>query len=430
VSGSTDPAAAAAPSPPPPPLPLSGDRLFAGWLLGGFECSTPRLRSGKRLDLIASTRHDEFAREDYRRLRRSGMHAARDGIRWTRIEPQAGAFDFASARPMIAAAREEGVRVIWDLLHFGWPDHVDPMAPEFPGRFGEFVGRFAEVLRQEGETAPAVCPVNGISFLSFAGGEAGFFHPFLHRHGDALKAQLVRAAIAGCRAMRSAFPNARLVHVDPLIHVVEHPDRPQDHDAAAAHREAQFHAWDMIAGRRCPELGGEPEYLDVIGINYYVHNQWYYPGGHGSMISPSSRRSRPLHEMLVDVHRRYGRPIFIAETGIEDAARPAWLAYVGHEARAAVRQGVNLEGICLYPVVDHPGWEDDRHCHNGLWDYADDRGERAVDAPLLAEVARQCRLAERLDRASEVAEDTGALLASVDEMARSMAQKTLDSREG
>lgn len=33
--------------------------------LGGSECSCQRLESGRRLDLLTSTRHDEFAAQDY-----------------------------------------------------------------------------------------------------------------------------------------------------------------------------------------------------------------------------------------------------------------------------------------------------------------------------------------------------------------------------
>ena len=41
--------------------------------MGGFECSTHKLGEGKRLDLIASTHHDRFARQDYERLVEQGM---------------------------------------------------------------------------------------------------------------------------------------------------------------------------------------------------------------------------------------------------------------------------------------------------------------------------------------------------------------------
>jgi hypothetical protein len=56
------------------------------------------------------------------------------------------------------------------------------------------------------------------------------------------------------------------------------------------------------------------------------------------------------------VYTRYRRPLFVAETGVEADRRPAWLAYVGAEARAAMRAGVPLAGLCWYPIVSHPGW--------------------------------------------------------------------------
>jgi len=32
--------------------------------------------------------------------------------------------------------------------------------------------------------------------------------------------------------------------------------------------------------------------------------------------------------------------------------------------------------------VNHPGWDDNRHCYNGLLDYPNDAGERDVYEPL------------------------------------------------
>ncbi len=54
-----------------------------------------------------------------------------------------------------------------------------------------------------------------------------------------------------------------------------------------------------------------------------------------------------------------------------------------------MRQGCELHGVTLYPVVNHPGWVDGRHCQNGLWDYADEHGERARDEAYYEEVLRQ-----------------------------------------
>ena len=370
------------------------DSPFRSFFMGGFECSTHRLRSGRRLDVIAATSHDRYALQDYRRLADAGMRTIRDGIRWHLIETRPGVYDFSSVRPMLAAAREAGVQVLWDVLHYGWPDDLDIFSDAFVSRFSDFAAAFAEVASRDTESAPWVVPVNEISFFAWAGGDIGIFNPFARGRGDELKRQLVKASIAAIESMRRVNPEVCVVHTEPMINVVPSPSRPEDAGAAEAHRQAQYAALDMIAGRTHQDLGGREDYLGVIGINYYVHNQWIYPGGHGTMIEPSHPRYRPVWQMLGEVHERYRRPLFIAETGIEDQARPAWLRYMGYEVRRAIRAGVPVHGLCLYPIVNHPGWEDDRHCHNGMWDYPDANGDRDLYEPLARELESERRLLE------------------------------------
>jgi len=361
--------------------------LFKSPFLGGFECSTHVRRDGRRLDLVDSTRHDRFAARDYRTLRAAGILAARDGLRWHRIEGPAGSYDWSSALPMIRAARNEGIQVAWDLLHFGWPDDVDVFSGAFVERFAAFAGAFTRVLVEEtGDPAPFLAPLNEPSFLSFAAGEEGFFFPFAKKRGDEIKRQFVRGIVAASEAILAACPGARLVHTDPIINIAADPRRPQDRMAAELHRQSQFAAWDRIAGRAEPELGGREALLDVIGVNYYIHNQWIHDG---ELLVPSHPHHLPLRWMLLEVSERYHRPLFVSETGIEADARPAWLRYVAGEVLAARALGADVQGICLYPIFDHPGWEDDRHCPNGLWGYADDEGNRPLDAPYADELKRQ-----------------------------------------
>ena len=78
--------------------------LFRSFYMGGFECSTHRLRSGRRLDVIAATHHDTHVRADYARLQAQGIYTARSGLRWHLIEPRPYQYDFASIRPMLEAA--------------------------------------------------------------------------------------------------------------------------------------------------------------------------------------------------------------------------------------------------------------------------------------------------------------------------------------
>ena len=384
--------------PLPTPTAQTGASLFRSFFQAGFECSSHRRRGrngpggrpGRRLDLVAATGHATFAAADYCRCAAAGLRTVRDGVRWHLAEPSPGRFDFSAELPRLRAARDAGVQVVWDVCHYGWPDDVDPFAPAFPARLARFARAFAAVAADEGDDVPWYCPVNEISFLAWGGGDVACLNPYARRRGPELKRNLVRAAVAVIEAVREVDPRARFLHADPLIHVVPDPARPWTRGAAARYRRAQYEAWDMLAGRLAPELGGRPDYLDVVGVNFYCHNQWAHGG---AMVPRGDPRYRPFREMLAEAHARYGRPLVVAETGIEGPARAEWLGYVAGEVAEARAAGAPVEGVCWYPVLDYPGWADDRHCPTGLWGYADADGGRPVDRALLAELRRQQRRA-------------------------------------
>lgn len=363
--------------------------LFDSVFLGGFECSTHRRPDGRRLDLIAATGHDRAVAADYRRMRRHGIRTVRDGVRWHLIETSPGRYDWSSFLPMLRAARDHGVQVIWDLCHYGWPDDVDIWRPAFIDRFARFARAVAERVRDETDAVPFYCPVNEIAYWSWAGGDMAMMNPCERGRGFELKHQLARAAISGIEAVRDADPRARFVHVDPAIRVAAHPDRPDDRAEAEAYTRCQYQSWDMTAGDFWPGLGGRPELLDVIGVNYYSDNQWFVGG---ETIPPGSPHHRPFREILADCWRRYRRPILVAETGAEGDARVPWLNHVASEVLAALEAGVPVEGICLYPVLDYPGWTNGRHCEVGLLGYLDaghpEGGHRSVHQPLADELRR------------------------------------------
>lgn len=381
---------------------MKAESLFRSFFIGGFECATHRARprGGNRIDMVAATRHDELALQDYERLRSFGISTARDGLRWHLIEREAGRYDWSSLLPVLRAARATGVQVMWDLLHYGYPDWLDIFTPEFVRRFAGFARRFALLLKEEtNEPAPFISLVNEISYFAWGGGQTGRINPFAKGRADDLKGQLVRAAIEATEAVWSVLPAARLVHCDPAINVVFNPERRTTQIIAGIVHGLQYEAWDMLAGHARPELGGAEKYLDIIGVNYYWNNQWVVGLGHDgyerTVVVRGDGRYRPFHRLLREVYERYGRPLFVAETGIEGDARAGWLAYIGDEVRACIASGFPVEGICLYPIINHPGWDDDRHCHNGLWDYADANGGRAVYEPLARELRRQQELFAR-----------------------------------
>lgn len=365
---------------------------FQSFFMGGFECSTHKLANGRRLDLIAATRHDLRAGDDYKLLAAQGLRTVRDGVRWHLIEARQGRYRFDGFLPMLRAADEAGTQVVWDLIHYGYPDWLDPWSPSFVDRAAAFARSVAALVRDESDRVPFYTPVNEISFWAWGGGDVGYLNPFAKDRADAFKLQLVRAAIAMIAAIRDVDPRARIVSAEPLIHVHPRSDSPADRAAATRYNALQHEAQDGIAGRRWPQLGGRPEYLDLVGLNFYANGQWI-EGAQRERIVHGDARFRPLRLLLADAHAHHRAPIFIAETGIEGDERAPWLRYVATEVEAACAAGVPVQGICLYPILNHLGWDDDRYCPNGLFDGTEPSGGRRVHLPMAEELARwQSRL--------------------------------------
>jgi beta-glucosidase/6-phospho-beta-glucosidase/beta-galactosidase len=301
-------------------------------------------------------------------------------------------------RPVLEAAAHQDVQVLWTLCHYGWPEDLTLFSNEFVERFARYCGAVARVVRELDDGVPFYTPINEISFFSWAAGEVGYMYPFFHGRGAELKRHLVRAAVAGMEAIRAVEPRARFIQVDPLIHVVPPLGRPELADAAAEQRLSQFHAWDMLAGRVQPELGGRGDYLDIVGVNFYHANQWEFPDQRLRWEdTPRDPRWIPLHRLLQEVHRRYDRPMIISETSHFGEGRGRWLREVVQEVAAARSLGVPLEGLCIYPIIDRPDWDDPARWHNsGVWDLcrsADGRLERVPCAEYVEELrAAQARV--------------------------------------
>jgi len=346
--------------------------------------------------MIAATQHDRMADEDYARLAEFDIRTVRETVRWHLIEQAPGRYDFSSLEPMARAAARHGIKPIWDLCHYGWPADVDIFAPEFVERFRTFSAAVAVHLRENGFGCSFFTPVNEPSFLAWAAAEVGWFHPFAKGRANEAKRQLVRAMIAGGEAVLDRCPGSRLVSVDPLIHTVPPAGHPEMAAEAAAYRESQFEAFDMLAGERLPELGGSPERLDIIGVNFYHDNQWEYPGGRKIHwhIRPRDSRWVPFHRLIAGVYERYRRPIFVAETSHVGVGRAEWIREMTDEVCLAIEAGVPIAGICLYPILDRFDWDDPSHWHNsGLWDYdiqADGSFRRVLNEVYAAEL-RLCQ---------------------------------------
>ncbi|MCC2667939.1 MAG: b-glycosidase [Armatimonadetes bacterium] len=382
-----------------------GEGIFPTFFMAGFECSTFVWKDGERKDYVALTGHDRHLEQDYRRLEELGIGTIREGIRWPMVDRGGGKYDWSSVDPFLDAAEACHITPIWDLCHYGFPDGCDPFSDDCLERFKDYCRAAAERVCTRAEGTRFFTPVNEITFFAGGGTDMEWMFPFAKGRYDEFKRALCRMAIEGSKAIREVIPDARMVHVDPIIHAVPPADRPDMADEA--YREAYdkaYEAWDMLYGRLNPELGGSPEILDIVGVNCYHFSQAQMNADQSrEVLGPRDPRRKPLSELLLYAWERYHRPIIIGETSGFQDHRDEWLRMTMEESMKAILSGVDLQGVCLFPCVDMPDWNSGEWAKIGMFDVPDHSTcERCACDPYIQELKRWIQL---LDQPEQVDPD-------------------------
>jgi beta-glucosidase/6-phospho-beta-glucosidase/beta-galactosidase len=348
--------------------------------MAGFECSTFVWKDGERKDYVECTGHDRHLKQDYERVMDLGIGVVREAIRWPVVDKGNKRYDWSTVDPAIEAMNSCHIIAIWDLCHYGFPDGCDPFSDECRQRFVDYCRAAAEHVVPGTERPRFFTPINEITFFSAAATDMGWMYPFAKGRYPEFKRALCRMSIEGVKALREVDPEARMVHVDPIIHAVPPPDRPDLADEAWQHAyEEAYEAWDMLCGRAHPELGGSPEILDIVGVNVYNFSQAQLNEDKSrDVLGPRDPRRKPLGEMLKYAWDRYHRPLIIGETSGYQDKRAEWLRMTMEESMKALNSGIDLHGVCLYPCVDIPDWQTGKWAKIGIFDINDHQSAERV----------------------------------------------------
>ncbi len=359
---------------------------FQSFVWGGFECCFAKFKNEQgdelRMDLLKETKHDIFIKRDYQLLKELGIKTVREGLSWSQIDVPNTSYNFSRFETMMQAASEEGIQQIWSLNHFDIPDDLDPFSEEFSIRFAKYARAAIKIIRKyQPQGTIYICPINEISFFSFMGGHNGGWHPFIQFEGDDFKEALVKAAIAAMDAIWEEDKEVTFIHVDPFVRqILKEPINLTKEFIHYHHLKSRFAMWDMISGKKKPELGGDPKYLQMIGINYYLDNQSWIEGT--DLFDKETMQTIPLddpdrihlREMIKEVYSRYNVPIIISETGGYGDLRQQFWTRMLKEVDDCLKERLPLEGLCVYPIIDRPDWDDPylrKLTNSGLWDFVD-----------------------------------------------------------
>ena len=346
---------------------------FHSFWMAGYECADHLNVFGTRVDLINNTGHLHLIDTDYKNLSLFKIATVREGIRWSQVEIKPYQYDWSVVGTMIQTGKANNIQQVWDLCHFGYPDDLTPLHPQFTNRFVALCTAFVQFYRSNDiESTLIITPINEVSFLSWLGGDVKGTSPYCTKQGWEVKYNLMNAYIKGIDALKAADPFVRILTTEPLINIV--PGNAASDEAienAVALHDAQFQVTEILCGRMCPELGGSEDYLDILGYNFYFNNQWT-AAPHEYLdwkIGEANPKFVPLHQLLIAAYKKYNRPFVLTETSHPKEDRPLWINMIAIESQKLLEAGLPYWGICWYPMVNRPDWDylHDWH-YAGIWD--------------------------------------------------------------
>ena len=344
------------------PLPPVGRTFVAG-----FE-STYHPTAG--VDALETTAHTVHWEQDLLEVLAAGVRHLRYPLRWQRIEPQPGVFDWDETDRVLGRLRELDAVPIVDLVHH--TTYPDWLSDGFRGAdFGPAFGRYTDAVAERYPWLPAYTLFNEPFATLFLAGHQGLWPPYdrgLDGFRGLLRSVLPALSQAASR-WRERLPHAHHVWVDTAEH---HLGTGPGAGYAAMANDRRHVVLDLALGRHLdrerPFLGalvadgGEdlleltPLRVDVLGLDYYCHSEWFYDADGGHSPSP-----RPAGFAAVAQHyaERYGLPLMLTETNLRGLPtdRASWLRYTLEQYELALSRGVPLHGYCWFPQVDSADWD-------------------------------------------------------------------------
>lgn len=344
------------------PLPVQGTTVVAG-----FE-STHLPAYGT--DLVQATGHSQRWRADLDQLLATGVRHLRYPLRWPRIQPERGRFDWSETDEVLGYLHDHGAVPIVDLVHH--TSYPSWLTDGFRGAdFGPALLDYAEAVARRYPWLGAYTIFNEPFATLFLAGHEGLWPPYDRGlPGLARLANSVLPAVSqASRCWAELLPAARHVWVDTAEH---HAGSPAQAGYVELANDRRHLFLDLVLGHDLdsdrpflnrfvaaggePLLGLPPVRVDVLGLDYYCHSEWFYDEHGAQAPSPQPVGFAAVAEQYA---QRYDLPLMLTETNLrgQPGDRVSWLRYMLEQYELALDRGVPLHGFCWFPQVDSCDWD-------------------------------------------------------------------------
>jgi beta-glucosidase len=359
--------------------------------------------------------------EDLDRAADGGQNTHRLSVEWSRIEPSPGEIDAEALeqyREILRGAQSRGLRPMVTLHHFTNPRWFAEAGGWLQAQAPDQFARFAEsVVVALGDLVEDWITINEPNVYAYAAYVAGAFPPGESNLGHAFR--VMRALVDGhARAYHRIHriqPQARV----GLAHhfrgfLPRHAHNPLERLLAGLRRRIFNESIPRAVqdGRlRLPgstiRIDGAAGSQDFFGLNYYTTEAVAFdprrPGElFGRSMYPQDAELSPSGFIANDPAgfwrtlawvRRFGKPIFVTENGVEDEQddmRRRYLAAHLRQLWRAANFNWQIEGYYHWTLVDNFEWERGWTQRFGLWELNPETQARTKrpSADFYAEVCR------------------------------------------
>ena len=317
--------------------------------------------------------------KDVAALKKLGVNHYRFGIEWGRVEPKPGVFNEAAIRQYVEMARKlraAGIEPVVTLWHFTFPSWLyDSKAknrsnflhPDVQSAWRTYVTRMVAALSPYVRTYVPQNEPNGDLYIGYFGGH---WPPGLLLTPGALK----KATNVAVDMFRDAATIIRAKRSDALIigfYSIPNWRRNFLQDPTGF-------VYNMMMRQNFDHLDRVVDTMDLIGVNYYYSQDAsalrFIKRPAGELTSDYTQNGweidpEGLHATLLNVYRRYGKPIVISENGIGTQSEQKKIRYFRehvNQMRRAMNEGVDIRGYFPWTLIDNYEWAEGYAANFGL----------------------------------------------------------------
>lgn len=317
--------------------------------------------------------------KDLAMLKMLGVNHYRFGIEWGRVEPKPGVFNEKAIQQyalMAKKLRAAGIEPIVTLWHFTFPDWLydsknksksNFLHPQVEDAWTAYVERMVKALAPDVRVFVPQNEPNGALYIGYFGGH---WPPGLLMTPSALKKASATAAQMFHKAsviIKKRRPDAIVMGIYSLPNWRR--NFLQDPTAMV---------YNMMNRQNFDHLDRCAADMDMIGVNYYYSQDAslvrFIRRPHGEVTSNYTQNGweispEGLYDVLMEVSRRYGKPMVISENGIGTQSEQKKTRYFREHVNQMLRamaDGADIRGYMPWTLIDNYEWAEGYGANFGL----------------------------------------------------------------